>query len=50
MLCLIKVNNNTIEHAVHTSCYCVLDLLCVTPNILATNEVLCPQDLFDFPS
>ena len=28
--CPIKVNSNTIELAVHTSCYCVLDLLCVT--------------------
>ena len=30
MLCPIKVNSNTIELTVHTSCYCVLDLLCVT--------------------
>ena len=29
MLCLIKVNSNTIELNVHTSCDCVLDLLCV---------------------
>ena len=29
MLCPIKVNGNTIEPTVHTSCYCVLDLLCV---------------------
>ena len=29
MLCPIKVNSNTIELTVHTSCYCVLDLLCV---------------------
>ena len=28
MLCPIKVNSNTIELRVHTSCYCVLDLLC----------------------
>ena len=27
MLCPIKVNSNTIELTVHTSCYCVLDLL-----------------------
>ena len=26
----IKVNTNTIELIVQTSCYCVLDLLCVT--------------------
>ena len=30
MSCPIKVNNNTIELTEHTSCYCVLDLLCVT--------------------
>ena len=30
MLCPIKVNINKIELKVHTSCYCVLDLLCVT--------------------
>ena len=30
MLCTIKVNSNTIELTVHTSCYYVLDLLCVT--------------------
>ena len=29
MSCPIKVNSNTIELTVHTSCYCVLDLLCV---------------------
>ena len=28
MLCPIKVDSNTIELIVHTSCYCVLDLLC----------------------
>ena len=26
----IKVNSNTILLTVHTSCYCVLDLLCVS--------------------
>ena len=30
MLCPIKVNSNTIELTVHTSYYCVLNLLCVT--------------------
>ena len=30
ILCPIKVNRNTIELTVHTSCYCVLDLLCVS--------------------
>ena len=29
-ICLIKVNSNTIELTMHTSCCCVLDLLCVT--------------------
>ena len=29
VLCLIKVNSNTIELKVHTSFYCVFDLLCV---------------------
>ena len=30
MSCPFKVNNNTIEITVHTTCYCILDLLCVT--------------------
>ena len=30
MLCPIKVNSNTIELTMHTSFYCVQDLLCVT--------------------
>ena len=34
MSCLIKVNSNTIELTVHTSCYCVLDLLCVNNLLL----------------
>ena len=29
MSCPIKVNSITIELTVHTSCYCVLDFLCV---------------------
>ena len=29
MSCPIKVNSNTIELTVLTSCYCILDLLCV---------------------
>ena len=28
MSCPIKVKGNTIELTMHTSCYCVLDLLC----------------------
>ena len=34
VLCPVKINNNTIELTVHTFCYWVLDLLCVT-NITA---------------
>ena len=30
MSCSIKVNSNAIELTVHSSCYCVLDLLYVT--------------------
>ena len=30
MLCPIKVKRNTIELTVHTFCYCILDLVCVT--------------------
>ena len=40
MLCPIKVNSNTIELTVHTSCYCVLDLLCVTSLSLKKMEAL----------
>ena len=29
VLCIIKVNSNTIELIMHLSCYCILDLLCV---------------------
>ena len=29
MSCPIKVNSNTVELTVHTSCYCILDLLYV---------------------
>ena len=36
MSCPIKVNSKAIELTVHNSCYCVLDLLCVT--YLATIE------------
>ena len=41
MLCPIKVKSNTIELTVHTSCYCVWDLLCVTYymfNVLRGNQ------------
>ena len=37
MLCPIKVNSNTIDLIMHTSCYCVLDLLCVKKQKLETN-------------
>ena len=40
MLCPMKVNSNTIELTVHTSCYCVLDLLCVNCSNLF--PCLCP--------
>ena len=30
MSCPMKVNNNTIEITAHTSCYCILDLLCIS--------------------
>ena len=30
----IKVNSNTIEPIMHTSCYCVLDLHCVIEMVL----------------
>ena len=39
VLCLIKVKSNTIELTVHTSCYCILDLLCV---ILYIQKLLLP--------
>ena len=29
MLCPVKVNSNTMKFTVHTSCYSILDLLCV---------------------
>ena len=34
MLCLIKVNSNTIERTEHTSCYCILDFLWVMSMML----------------
>ena len=36
VLCPIKVNSNTIELGLHTSCYCVLDLFCVVKRCLLT--------------
>ena len=38
MSCLIKVNSNTIELTVHTSCYCISDLLCVTALMCHTQQ------------
>ena len=35
MSCPIKVNSNSIELTVHTSCYWVLDLLCVCVTVKA---------------
>ena len=43
MLCPIKVNSNTIELTVHTSSYCILDLLCINI-ITAGSEYL--YDIF----
>ena len=39
MLCPIKVNSNTIELTVHNSCYCVLDLRCVSINLMNYYQV-----------
>ena len=39
VLPLIRVNSNTIELTVHTSFYCVLDLLCVT-NFSGYDQIL----------
>ena len=33
MSCPIKSNSDTIELTMHTTCYCVLDLLCVSFNV-----------------
>ena len=38
VLCAIKVNSNTIELITHTSCYCVLDLLCVISLLILNIE------------
>ena len=40
MSCPIKVHSNTIELTVHSSCYCVLDLLCVKVNNLNTKLIM----------
>ena len=39
MLCPIKVIINTTQLTVHTSCYCVLDLLCVNKISLVTQPL-----------
>ena len=41
--CTIKVNSNTIELTMHTSCYCVLDLLCVKIVIFAHIQTNLPM-------
>ena len=49
MLCPNKVNSNTIGLTVHTSCYWVLDLLCVIRNNffhLNTRIILSPTEVF----
>ena len=33
MLCSIKVNSNSIDLTLHTSCYCILGFLCVTVTV-----------------
>ena len=38
MSCPIKVNSNTIELIVHTSCHCVSSLLCVQVENLNEND------------
>ena len=38
MSCPIKVNSNTIELTVRTSCYCILDLFCVTALMCHTQQ------------
>ena len=40
MLCPIKVNSNTIELTVHSSCYCVFHLLCVSSAVLNAASTL----------
>ena len=48
MSCSIKVNSNTIGLTMHTSCYCVLDLLCVKcllielPHVKVNVRSVCP--------
>ena len=38
MSCPIKVNSNTIELTVHTSCYCILNLICVGSSNLSSRR------------
>ena len=45
MLCLIKANTNTIDLTVHTSWYCILDLLCVNLLIRSTIYTTVPKFL-----
>ena len=40
MWCPIKVNSKTMELTAHTSCYCLLDLLCVIFNIALPGKLL----------
>ena len=46
----IKVNSNTIELTVHTSCYCVLDLLCVTMPKCDASSLIALRNLWTAPS
>ena len=40
-LCPITVNSNGIELIMHTFCYCILDLLCVT--IFSSRQKILPR-------
>ena len=47
MSCPMKVKSNTIELTLHTYCYCVFDLLCVT-TLHWINIYLCETSLLSF--
>ena len=48
MSCPVKVNSNTIELKVHTSCYCVLDLQGVTSFFMIHHLTSYFVDLVEF--
>ena len=45
MLCPVKVNSNTFELTVYTSCYWVLDLLCVNCSLPMREEEYFKQNV-----